>query len=36
VRIGADEFAARRAALAARLEERGLVGAVLFETHYVS
>jgi Xaa-Pro aminopeptidase len=36
VRISADEFAARREALAARLDERGLAGAVLFETHYVS
>jgi len=30
------EYAARRAALAARLEERGLPGAVLFDTHRVS
>jgi len=36
VRITAEEFAARRDALAARLEERGLAGAVLFETHYVT
>jgi Xaa-Pro aminopeptidase len=36
VRITADEFAARREALAARLEERGLAGAVLFDPHYVA
>jgi Xaa-Pro dipeptidase len=36
MRISAEEFAARRETLAARLEERGLAGAVLFETHYVT
>jgi len=36
VRILPAEFAARRAALAATLEERGLAGCVLFDTHYVS
>jgi Xaa-Pro dipeptidase len=36
MRISADEFAARREALAARLEERNLSGCVLFDTHYVS
>jgi Xaa-Pro dipeptidase len=36
LRISVDEFAARREALAARLEERGLSGCVLFDTHYVS
>jgi Xaa-Pro aminopeptidase len=33
--ITTEEFAARRAALAARLEERGLVGCVLFDPHHV-
>jgi Xaa-Pro aminopeptidase len=36
VRISAEEFAARRAALAARLEERRLAGTVLFDPHYVA
>jgi Xaa-Pro dipeptidase len=36
MRISVEEFAARREALAARLDERGLSGCVLFETHYVS
>src|SRR3954462_3374504 len=35
MRISEDEFAARRSAFAARLEERGLGGAVLFDPHYV-
>jgi Xaa-Pro aminopeptidase len=35
VRIGEPEFAARREAFAALLEERRLVGAVLFDPHYV-
>ena len=35
MRIAADEFAARREALAARLAERGLAGCVLFDPHYV-
>ncbi len=35
MRIGEDEFAARREAFAARLEDRGLSGAVLFDPHYV-
>src|SRR6476646_5296934 len=35
MRIGEDEFAARRESLAARLEERGLAGVVLFDPHYV-
>jgi Xaa-Pro dipeptidase len=35
VRISDEEFAARRSAFAARLEERGLSGAVLFDPHYV-
>ena len=35
MRISADELAARRAALAGRLEEHGLAGAALFDTHYV-
>jgi len=34
--IPPEEFAARREALAARLEERGLTGCVLFDTHRVS
>jgi len=34
--IDPEEYAARRAALAKRLEERGLPGAVLFDTHHVS
>ena len=36
MRIAPAEFAARREALGARLEERGLTGCVLFETHYVT
>ena len=36
MRILPAEFASRRAALAAQLEERGLAGCVLFDTHYVS
>jgi Xaa-Pro dipeptidase len=36
MRIAAEEFVARREALAGRLEERGLAGAVLFDTHYVT
>ncbi len=35
MRISDEEFAARRSAFAARLEERGLSGAVLFDPHYV-
>jgi Xaa-Pro aminopeptidase len=35
VRISDEEFAGRRSAFAARLEERGLTGAVLFDPHYV-
>jgi Xaa-Pro aminopeptidase len=35
VRIGEPEFAARREAFAALLEERRLAGAVLFDPHYV-
>jgi len=35
VRISDEEFAGRRSALAARLEERGLSGAVLFDPQYV-
>jgi Xaa-Pro aminopeptidase len=35
VRISDEEFAARRSDFAARLEERGLSGAVLFDPHYV-
>jgi Xaa-Pro dipeptidase len=35
MRIADTEFAARREAFAARLEERGLAGAVLFDPHYV-
>ena len=35
MKIDADEFAARRDSFAARLEERGLAGAVLFDTHHV-
>jgi Xaa-Pro dipeptidase len=35
VKIDADEFAARRESFAARLAERGLAGAVLFDTHRV-
>lgn len=35
MRISEEEFAARRSAFAARLEERGLSGAVLFDPHYV-
>ena len=36
LRISAEEFAARRAALAAHVAERGLSGCVLFDTHYIS
>ena len=36
MRIAAAEFASRRNALAAKLEERSLAGCVLFETHYVT
>jgi hypothetical protein len=36
MRILPAEFAERRKALAAKLEERGLAGCVLFETHYVT
>src|SRR5204863_7764989 len=36
VRIAPEEFATRREALASQLEERGLAGCVLFDTHYVS
>jgi Xaa-Pro dipeptidase len=35
MRIADDDLAARRAALAASLEERGLTGAVLFDPHHV-
>ena len=35
MRIGAAELAARREALAATLDERGLDGCVLFDPHYV-
>jgi Xaa-Pro dipeptidase len=35
MRIGEPEFAARREGFAARLEERGLAGAVVFDPHYV-
>src|SRR3954451_19237791 len=35
MRIGEDEFTARRESFAARLEERGLAGAGLFDPHYV-
>ena len=35
MQIADTEFAARREAFAARLEERGLTGAVLFDPHYV-
>jgi Xaa-Pro aminopeptidase len=35
MRISAEEFAARRETLAARLEEQGLAGAVLFDAHRV-
>jgi Xaa-Pro dipeptidase len=35
VKIAEAEFAARRNAFAAALEERGLAGAVLFDPHYV-
>jgi Xaa-Pro dipeptidase len=34
--IRPEEYAARRTALAARLDERGVAGAVLFDTHHVS
>ena len=36
MKITAEEFATRRETLAARLRERGLSGAVLFDPHYVS
>jgi Xaa-Pro dipeptidase len=36
MRIATAEFASRRNALAAKLEERSLAGCVLFETHYVA
>ena len=36
MRITPEEFAARREALAAQLEQRGLAGVVLFDAHYVS
>jgi len=36
VRIAADELADRRSALAARLDERGLAGAVLFDPNYIA
>ena len=36
MRITAGEFAARRERLVSTLEERGLDGCVLFETHYVT
>jgi Xaa-Pro dipeptidase len=36
VKIGAEEFAGRREALAAELERRGLAGAVLFDPHRVT
>jgi len=36
VRITGEEFAARREALAARLDERGLTGCVLFDPQYVA
>ena len=36
MRISAEEFAARREALAAQLVERGLSGCVLFDTHHIS
>jgi Xaa-Pro dipeptidase len=35
MRITEPEFAARRAALAAAMDERGLAGCVLFDPHYV-
>jgi len=35
MRISEAEFAGRREAFAARLEERGLAGAVLFDAHYI-
>ncbi|MHB8648581.1 MAG: M24 family metallopeptidase [Gaiellaceae bacterium] len=35
MRIGEEEFAARRAALAGKLDERRLTGAVLFDPRYV-
>jgi len=35
MRIGEPEFAARRDALAAELNDRGLTGCVLFDPHYV-
>jgi Xaa-Pro dipeptidase len=35
MRIGDDELAGRREALAARLAERGLAGCALFDPHYV-
>ena len=36
MRISAEEFAARREALAAQLAERDLSGCVLFDLHYVA
>jgi Xaa-Pro dipeptidase len=36
MKISAEEFAARRGALAAQLSERGLSGCVLFDTHYIA
>ena len=36
MRIAADELADRRSALAARLDERGLAGAVLFDPNYIA
>lgn len=36
MRIAAEEFAARREALAAILDQRGLSGCVLFDPHYVA
>jgi Xaa-Pro dipeptidase len=35
LRISSEELAARRASLAGRLEEHGLAGAAVFDTHYV-
>src|SRR5580765_5101767 len=36
MRISAEEFAARREALAAQVSERGLSGCVLFDTHHIA
>jgi Xaa-Pro dipeptidase len=36
MRISAEEFAARRETLAAKLAERGLSGCVLFDTHHIA